>query len=154
MTYRKLALSIALCLPMPILLCVVGCSDWERTTFQTLSASKATIDGAQSAYEARTIPHTACVYGVINKAKAAQTLAVDAMMTYETAKASTGATAAQNVVTADLAQLAPIVASIGTLGSATCSAVSSVSDDMRNAPRVGEIHIGGLYAQGSIGGTK
>lgn len=106
---------------------MTACSDWERTAFQTLSASKATIDGAQSAYEARTIPHTECVFGIINKAKAAQTLAVDAMMTYETAKESTGSTAAQNVVTTDLEQLAPIVASIGTLGSATCSATVTTS---------------------------
>lgn len=117
MNYRKFALPLLLCLTI-----LAGCSSWERTTFQTLTASKATIDGAQTAYEAGTIPHTACVYGVINKAKAAQTLAVDAMMSYETAKGSSAATAAENVAVADLAQLAPVVASIGALGSATCPA--------------------------------
>lgn len=105
------------------LMCIcllAGCSSWERTTFQTLSASKATIDGAQAAYEARTIPHNQCAYDVINKAKATQTLAVDAMMTYETAKGTSAATAAQNVVSTDLAQLAPIIASVQTLSSSTC----------------------------------
>jgi len=112
---------------LPLLLCLLlaGCSDWERTTFQTLSASKATIDGAQAAYEARTIPHNQCAYNIINKAKAAQTLAVDAMMTYETTKTGT----AQSVVEADLAQLSPIVASIGTLGTSTCQTTTSNVQD-------------------------
>lgn len=106
---------------------LAGCTNWERATFQTLSASKATIDGAQASYEARTLPHTQCVNDIITKAKAAQTLTVDAMMTYETAKGSSTSTAAQNVVTADLAQLVPILASIQTLGTGTCAASAAVN---------------------------
>lgn len=102
------------------ILLLAGCSSWERTTFQTLSASKASIDTAQNDYEARTIPHTQCAFDLITKAKATQTLAVDAMMSYETAKGTSAATAAENVVAADLSQLAPIVASISTLGTSTC----------------------------------
>lgn len=114
---------IAFLLLFPVLL-LSGCSDWERTTFQTLSASKAVEDSAQTSYEARTIPHNQCVYDVITKAKAAQTVAVDAMMTYETVKSSTGATAAQNAVNSALANLAPIIASMQTLGTSTCATTS------------------------------
>src|SRR5882762_10059691 len=39
-----------------------GCSSFERTTFQTLAASKAVIDQAQVDYEARTIPHTQAIF--------------------------------------------------------------------------------------------
>jgi hypothetical protein len=107
----KKLLSISL-----VSLCLLaGCSSWERTTFQTLSASKATIDTAQADYEAHTIPHVQCSYDLINKAKAGQTLAVNAMLTYETAKTTTGATAAQAVVDTDLTQLVPIIASVKTL---------------------------------------
>lgn len=94
-----------------------GCSTWERTAFQTLSASKAVEDKAQADYEARVIPHNQCAYDIINKAKATQALAVNAMVTYEDAKSTTAQQAAEN----DLAQLAPIIASIQTLGTNTCA---------------------------------
>lgn len=69
---------------------IAGCSNWERTTFQALSASKATIDQAQADYEGGTVlPHTASVYNAINAAKAAQTAAVNQMIAYETLKATT-----------------------------------------------------------------
>lgn len=104
-----------------LLLCAVGCSSWERTSFQTLTASNATINNAQQAYEARTLPHNQCVYDIINKAKAAQTLAVDGMLAYEAAKGTTAAQGAENAVTAELSQLAPILASVQTLGTSTCA---------------------------------
>lgn len=104
-----------------LLLCAVGCSSWERASFQTLTASNATINNAQQAYEARTLPHNQCVYDIINKAKAAQTLAVDGMLAYEAAKGTTAAQGAENAVTAELSQLAPILASVQTLGTSTCA---------------------------------
>ncbi|WP_263415348.1 hypothetical protein [Terriglobus albidus] len=67
---------------------LAGCNDFERKTFQTLSASKALIDQAQIDYETGTIPHTQTSYDAINKAKDAQTAAVRAFQTYEAAKLS------------------------------------------------------------------
>jgi len=79
-----------------------GCTNWERQAFQSLSASKAAIDAAQQAYEVSAvngpncpvpaaqpcIPHTNAAFTAINKAKDAQKTAVDALVTYETAKAN------------------------------------------------------------------
>lgn len=94
------------------MLSCTGCTNWERDTFQTLSASKAVIDQAQADYEARTIPRTTCAFTVINDAKAAQTTAVDAMVAYEGVKAAKGdVNAAEGAVVADLVVLpADIVA--------------------------------------------
>lgn len=102
-------------------LACVGCNDFERTTFNTLSASKAVIDQSQADYEAKTIPHTQCAYAVINNAKAAQTVAVNAFFDYENIKAAAGdLNAATLAVTQDLANLAPLVIQVKTLTSATC----------------------------------
>lgn len=97
-------------------LCLTGCTNWERDTFNTLASSKAVIDGSQSAYEARTIPHNTCAYNLINKAKAAQSTAVDAMLTYEQVKSAKGNLEAQEaVVVSDIALVAPIIAQIQTI---------------------------------------
>lgn len=100
-----------------------GCDNFERTTFNVLSSSKAVIDDSQAKYEARTIPHNECVYSLINNAKAAQTVAVNAMVTYEQVKAAGKDLSAQTaVVVADLASLAPLVVQVKTFVSNPASA--------------------------------
>lgn len=98
---------------------LTGCSSFERTTFQSLSASQAVINQAQADYEARTVPQTQASYLAINKAKAAQVLAVQAMAGYENIKASGGtanALAAQQAVVQQLVdQLPSLVAAVKTL---------------------------------------
>lgn len=102
------------------LLATAGCTNWERTTFQALSASKATIDQAQADYEAGTaIPHSQAAFNAINLAKQAQTTAVNQMVAYEQLKA-TGATPAaltiaQSQVAAALADLPALITSIKAL---------------------------------------
>jgi hypothetical protein len=101
---------------IPILVAVLGCNTWERNTFNTLAASKAVIDTAQSDYEAQTIPQTKCAYAIINDGKAAQTVAVNGMVTYEQQKGAKGnLTAQEAVVTTDLLALAPLVIQVQSL---------------------------------------
>lgn len=93
-----------------------GCSNFERDTFNTLATSKSVIDTAQDAYVAKTIPQNACTFAVINDAKAAQTVAVNSMLVYETEKAAGKDLSAQtSAITEDLAQILPLVAQIKTL---------------------------------------
>jgi hypothetical protein len=108
-----LALSISMCF-------ISGCTNWERTTFQALSASKAVIDQAGVDYNAGTIPQTAANQSIITQARNAQTTAVDAMASYEEIKTSVTATAAglssqQAVVESSLAAIVPLVAQIKAL---------------------------------------
>ena len=99
----------------------VGCSDFERNTFNTLASSKAVIDKSQVDYEARTIPHNQCAYSLINNAKAAQTVAVNAFLDYESIKAAGKDLTAQTAaVTADLLNLAPLVTQIKSLATISC----------------------------------
>jgi hypothetical protein len=98
----------ALMLVLVLGLCglMTGCTSFERTTFQTLSASKAVIDQAQIDYQAKAIPQTACSYALINDAKAAQTASVAAMVVYEEDKAAGASLTAQTaVVTGTIAQI-------------------------------------------------
>lgn len=106
-----------LVLPLLCLFFIAGCDNFERNTFKTLSASKAVLDAAQIDYEAGTpIPHNACAFTLINNGKAAQTVAVNAMLTYEGVKAAKGDLTATTVeVTADLVKLAPLVVQIQAL---------------------------------------
>ena len=111
---------IALAATMLVAVGIVGCTTWERTTFQALSTSKAVIDQAQTDYEVGTaIPHNAVAYNAINSAKAAQTTAVNFMVTYEEIKAAGGTqanlTAAQNDVTIALANLPTLIANVKAL---------------------------------------
>lgn len=105
---------------LPLLLCfifVTGCDSFERSTFKTLSASKAILDTAQADYEVGTpIPHNRCAYALINNGKAAQVVAVNGMLTYEGIKTAGKDLTAQTVeVTADLVALAPLVVQIQAL---------------------------------------
>lgn len=93
-----------------------GCNSWERNTFNTLATSKAVLDTAQADYEAKTIPQTGCSYGIINDGKAAQTVAVNAMVAYENLKAQKGNLAAQEaIVVSDLVALTPLVVQVQSL---------------------------------------
>src|SRR5690242_1503311 len=76
--------SIAVILPLLILL--AACNSWEKTTFQTLAASKATIDQAGADYNAKKIPNTQAAFTAITKAREAQTGAVNAFHAYAVAK--------------------------------------------------------------------
>jgi hypothetical protein len=95
---------------------LAGCNDFERRTFQTLSASKTVIDQAQTDYEASKLPKTQPSYDAINKAKDAQAAAVKAFQGYENVKLyvkSGGDLPAQELaVSQALTQLGPLVAAV------------------------------------------
>lgn len=107
------AIALSLCILM------AGCTNFERTTFQTLSTSKAVIDQAQTDYEARTLPHTQAVYAAINEAKSAQTTAVDSFLTYEQIKTAKGSQTAlntqQQIVVVALGRLPVLITDIKAL---------------------------------------
>jgi hypothetical protein len=108
---------------------LAGCSDFERKTFQTLSASKAVIDQAQADYEAGKVPKTQASYDAINKAKDAQAAAVKAFQQYQTVKLivkSGGDLPAQEqAVSQALAQLGPLVAAVKQLYTTKTAEVNS-----------------------------
>jgi hypothetical protein len=109
---RLALLSVWLAIPLTM----AGCTNWERQSFQTLSASKVVIDQAEADYTAKTLPQTQAVYAVLKTANAAQTAAVNQMEAYEELKA-TGAgtsqlTVAESQVTAALAQLPAIIVEV------------------------------------------
>lgn len=99
---------------------LAGCTNWERATFQTLAASQATINQAQTDYEAGSaIPHNQAAYTVITAAKLAHNTAVNHMVVYEQLKA-TGASAdalaeAENQTTAAVAELPGLITQIKAL---------------------------------------
>lgn len=105
----KLArLSIFLALPL-----MFGCTSFERDTFNTLAASQAVINQAQTDYTSGAIKETTCSFTLINDAKAAQTVAVQAMVVYEHEKtAGTSLTAQTAVVVADIAALPGLLANV------------------------------------------
>lgn len=99
-----------------IALMCTGCDSFERTTFKTLSASKAVIDQAQTDYESHALPHSACAYSLINNAKATQTAAVSAMVLYEEEKAAKADLASQTaLVSSTIASLPPLIVKLKTL---------------------------------------
>jgi hypothetical protein len=105
---------------LPLLL--AGCSSFERTTFNSLAASKAVIDQAQADYTAGTIKQTKCSYAVINDAKAAQTVAVDGMVLYETEKAAGASLGAQEqAVAVDLTVIVPAIVQVKALYTTGCT---------------------------------
>ena len=95
----------------------VGCDNWEQNVYKTLAATQSAVNNAQAAYEVSSsqpggvcpvvttpcIPHTTTAFTVINKAKAAQTLAVDAMIAFERLKMANGAPDALARAQADVA---------------------------------------------------
>lgn len=101
---------------IPLLLIAAGCNTWERTTFQALSASKATIDNAQAQYESKAIAQNSCSYAVINDAKASQVIAVNGFLAYEQVKTAKGdIVTAEATVNTELASLVPLVAQVTAL---------------------------------------
>jgi hypothetical protein len=99
---------------------MAGCTNWERVTFQTLSASKATIDQAQADYEiGAAIPHNVASYRAIVAARVVHNTAVNHMVTYEQLKA-TGASSselaeAETQTTTALAELPAVIVQIKSL---------------------------------------
>lgn len=96
-TYLAIALLLGACL--------VGCTSWERQSFQALSAAQAVLNQAQADYTAGCpaavpadpcIPRSQAAFNVITKAKAADVLAVNAMVEYEKVKAASGRGSALN----------------------------------------------------------
>lgn len=116
---KRIAIAAILAVVFLPLCGFTGCSSWERVTFQTLSASQATINQAQTDYESGTIKQTTAAYNTINSAKSAQTLAVNAMVAYEEAKAAGGTTASLSALQTDttvaLANLPTLVANVKAL---------------------------------------
>lgn len=122
----------AVVLACPILFPITGCSSWERTTFQTLATAQATLNAAQTAYEVSAtapcpvpatqtcLPHTAAVYNTITKAKAADVLAVNSMVTFEEMKAAsagaTGLAAAEADVNVAVSNLSTLIGDVKALG--------------------------------------
>lgn len=106
----RITAALVLCLAL------TACSDFERATFKTLSASKAVIDAGQADYEAHKIPKTACTKALIEDAKVVQDAAVAAMVVYEEEKAAkTDITAQTAVVVAELGKLPALTAEITAL---------------------------------------
>ena len=105
---------------LPLCLLASACSSWERTTFQSLSASKAVIDQAAIDYNTGAIPKSSTNQALITQARNAQTTAVDSMVAYEGIKTSaasntSGLSAQQATVDAALAAIVPLVAQIKAL---------------------------------------
>jgi hypothetical protein len=111
-----------------LLLLPLSCSSFERTTFQTLSATQATLNSSQALYETGCpapagvtgcIPHDQIAFTAITKAKAADVLAVNAMVVYEQEKATSSSAsvllAQEQVVLSELAQIPSLLVAINTL---------------------------------------
>jgi len=112
---------LGLALIFSLVIFTTGCDNWERTTFKTLSASKAVIDAAQADYEVGVkIPHNQAAYDVINKAKDIQTAAVNSFQLSHGVSLAVGSTQ-DNITKAQLAtdaivsQLPPLIVSIKAL---------------------------------------
>ena len=98
---------------------LAGCDSFERTAFNSLSASKAVIDQAQDDYQAGAIPKTSAAYTAILDLKAVQATGVQALETYDAllqAKASSSTLSAQQaVVQVALNKLPALVAAVQAL---------------------------------------
>lgn len=107
-------LVLALC--FAAILPIVGCNTWEKNTYAALAADKAVLDEAQVDYEARTLPHTACVHDVITSAKQVHDTAVTGFKDYAVAKAAgLDVTGLQAAETADIANLVVFVTKVTAL---------------------------------------
>ena len=117
-----------------------GCSSWERTTYQTLAASKATIDRAASDYRAGKIPQSQQTYELILKARAADTLAVDAFGAYAALKVGGGSSTALGAARAKvITVLDALSAAIGPLETLLTQEAQAVSLT-RSPPARGFLH--------------
>lgn len=115
-------MKIRLLAALTLCLCLAGCTDFERTTFKTLSASKVVIDQSQADYEAHVIPKNACSKAIIEEAKGAQNLAVAAMVVYEQEKVVNGDLTAQTaIVVAQLGKLPALIGEVHSLYSSPSS---------------------------------
>jgi len=144
MVLRKLFL-----VPMVALLVLTaGCNDFERTAFQTLSASKTTVDQIAADYNAKKLPQNETAYKAVTALRAAQTTAVDAMMEYETIKAAKGSATAlqaqQVIVTNALAALPPLIAAAKALYSSLSSTQRQKEFEARWGAAAGPDHVRAL----------
>jgi hypothetical protein len=100
---------------------LTACNSFERTAFQSLSASLEVLNTAQSDYEPAPVgtgklPHTACVRTLITDGKVAQVAGVTALQAYDVAlKANQSTTTEAAAVTADLVTVAGVVAQVKAL---------------------------------------
>jgi len=100
---------------------LTACNSFERTAFQSLSASQALLNTAQSDYEpvpvgTGKLPHSKCVYTIINDGKVAQVAAVNTLQAYDVAlNAKQDTTALAATVTAELATVAVDIAQVKAL---------------------------------------
>jgi len=92
------------------------CGSWDQTAYETLSVSKAVVDTAAADYQTGAIERTQATYDAITRAQAGQAAAVQALETYELAKAA--AATAPDALQADLASAQATLANIGPLVSA------------------------------------
>lgn len=107
---KRIALCLLLILPL------AGCASFDRATFNTLSVSNSVLKTAQVDYETGKLPHTACVYNLINRGKTMQNVTETAFLDEWTTEQAKGDVAAsQAALAADLADLAPVVLSLKTL---------------------------------------
>ncbi len=112
---RKSKIVSALLLAVLALTCVtVGCSNWERQTYNSLAASKAVIDQAAKDFNAGALPQSAQVKLAIENAQKVQAAAVNAFWGYEQAKiAKSGDLAAKQKAVVDaLARVPEVLALI------------------------------------------
>jgi hypothetical protein len=96
---------------LAVCLLTIGCTNWEKDAFVSLSASRALIVQAKADYAAKTIPNTKCTATLIDDAQTAQNSARDAMVVYETGKTASNQAAA----TLALADIVPLIAEIKTV---------------------------------------
>lgn len=98
---------------------LTGCNNFERQTYNSLSASKAVLDQAQMDYQNGSIVQNQASFDAINRGKALQVLAVNAMYSYETIKHTGGTQTAldaqQAIVQKLIAQLPTIVTAVQAL---------------------------------------
>lgn len=112
MTQRKLPTLLMLSL---IVAGFAACSTWERTIYNSLAASKAVIDQAGRDYNAGAIAQTAANRALIEKARAAQTVATEAFEEYALLRVSrqtAGLSQQRQLVIQAVAQIAPLIEAI------------------------------------------
>lgn len=113
-SFRRVAAVVTLAAAS--LLSLAGCTDWERTTYETLAISQSIIDTAQDEYTVGTIPQTTCANTIINGAKNVQSLAVHEFAHYKQlkdAKADTEASTA--LISQYILELPELVTQVKTL---------------------------------------